>query len=139
MRYNIAMKTLLLTLFSVFILSSCSSQSDWIHDYDQALILAKEQEKDVYLFIGADVCKHCDNFKKWTLSKTEVMERLKEDYIPVYLSRDQHKIPAHFKKQGVPRHYFLTSDGSIIHADQGSREPDGFFSILDEVDLKKDD
>ena len=80
----------------------------------------------------------CDRFKETTLSKKEVMDRLKEDFIPLYMSRDQHKIPNRFEVKGVPRHYFLRSDGKLIHADQGSREPDGFYSILDEVDLKKD-
>ena len=55
------------------------------------------------------------------------------------MSRDQHKIPNKFKVEGVPRHYFLTSDGKIIHADQGSREPDGLFMMMDEAEMKKED
>lgn len=133
------MKKLLLSLLSIIMFSSCSSESLWLHDYDKALEIAKETDKDVYLFIGADECRFCDRFKDLTLSKDEVIQRLQEEYILLYLSRDQHKIPEHFKTAGVPRHYFLTSDGKTIHEDQGSREPDGFFSILDEVDLKKDD
>ena len=133
------MKKLLLSLLSIIMFSSCSSESLWLHDYNKALEIAKEQEKDVYLFIGADECRFCDRFKELTLSKSEVIERLQEEYILLYLSRDQHFIPDHFATQGVPRHYFLTPNGDIIHTDQGSREPDGFFSILDEVDLKKDD
>lgn len=133
------MKTLLLGLLSIIVLSSCSTESVWLHDYNKALETAKEQDKDVYLFIGADECRFCDRFKELTLSKDEVIQRLKEEYILLYLSRDQHKIPEHFATQGVPRHYFLTPNGTIIHEDQGSREVDGFFSILDEVDLKKDD
>ena len=63
---------------------------------------------------------------------------MKEDYILLYLNRDHHKIPKHFVTQGVPRHYFLTGHGKIIHEDAGSREPSGFYDILDEVELKKD-
>ena len=130
------MKLIILTLLLNSLLFS--AELDWLHDYDKALVEAKKENKDVYIFIGADVCRFCDLFKRVTLSKKDVIDTLKEDYILVYLSRDRHEIPNHFAIRGVPRHYFLTSDGKIIHEDMGSREPSGFYSILDEVDLKKD-
>ncbi|MCW9025863.1 MAG: thioredoxin family protein [Thiovulaceae bacterium] len=130
------MKTFILIL--ILTSSLLSIDLDWLHDYNKALEVAKKENKDVYLFIGADVCRFCDRFKSVTLSKKEVIDTLKENYVLLYLSRDQHEIPNHFAIRGVPRHYFLTSDGKIIHEDIGSREPDGFYSILDEVDLKKE-
>ena len=130
------MKLIILTLFLSSLLYS--GELNWLHDYDKALSEAKKEHKDVYLFIGADVCRFCDLFKDMTLSNKEVIDTLKDDYVLLYLSRDRHKIPEHFAVQGVPRHYFLTSSGKIIHEDQGSREPAGFYIMLDEVDLKKD-
>jgi len=131
------MKSLILSL--IFISSLYSYELNWLNDYDKALSLAKKENKTVYLFVGADNCRFCERFKDLTLSKKEVMDTLKENYIPLYLNRDQHTIPKHFVVQGVPRHYFLAPDGKVIHADAGSREPAGFYDILDEVDLKKDD
>ena len=55
------------------------------------------QNKNVFLFIGADECRYCDKFVKETLSKEDVIKRLKEDYILLYMSRDQHKIPDKFE------------------------------------------
>ncbi len=130
------MKQIILIL--IFTSSLFSANIDWLHNYDKALSLAKAQKKDVYLFIGADECKWCDRFIKMTLSKKEVIQKLEEDYVLLYMSRDKHDIPDKFELFGVPRHYFLTSDGKIIHTDRGSREPDGFYDILDEVDLMKD-
>jgi hypothetical protein len=89
----------------------------------------------VYLFIGADVCKHCDRFKKQTLSNKELIERMKKKYILLYMSRDQHKIPDGFEKYGVPFHYFLTPTGKIVAEVQGSRELEGWYDVLDEIDL----
>lgn len=127
-------------LFSLILtLSLHSYELDWIHDYDSALKLAKKEKKIVYLFIGADNCRWCEKFKDWTLSKKEVMDTLNENYIPLHLNRDRHCIPDKFVTKGVPRHYFLTPEGKIIHADAGSREPAGFYDILDEVELKIDD
>jgi len=136
------MKTLLLSLLTLLLFSSCGSKSgvdSWLHDYDRALEVAKAEEKDVYLFIGADECRFCDRYKEVTLSKKHVIDKLKEDYILLYLSRDQHQIPTHFETEGVPRHYFLTHTSKIILDTHGMPEPDGLFLILDEVDLHKED
>ena len=128
-------KFILLVLFASSLLAS---EIDWIHDYDDALKIAKQQNKDIYIFIGADKCRFCDLFKKNALSKKSVIKRLNREYIPVYLSRDQHKIPSNFATQGVPRHYFVSSSGKVFHEDRGSREESGFLSILDEAELQKE-
>ncbi|MBE0514419.1 thioredoxin family protein [Sulfurimonas sp.] len=126
---------------SLFILYSTlfSTELNWLNDYDEALAEAKKQEKGVYLFIGADVCRWCERFKKMTLSKQKAIDRLQEEYVLLYLSRDRHNIPKQFVTKGVPRHYFLTNRGEIIHADRGSREVDGFLDLIEEVNLKKED
>ncbi len=109
----------------------------WLHSYEDALVVAKKEHKDIYIFVGADVCRWCDRFKEQTLSNKAVMDRLNDEFVLVYLSRDRHKIPSFCETQGVPRHYFLNSNGDLIHSDQGGREVDGFFSMLDEVDVKR--
>lgn len=124
--------------FSLFCSAVFGAELDWGNDYNEALKQAQKEKKMVYLFIGADVCRWCDRFKEITLSKKNVIDRLKEEYVPLYMSRDRHKIPSKFTIQGVPRHYFLKSDGTIIYEDRGSREVDGFLSLLDEVSLRKD-
>lgn len=115
-----------------------SSEYKWLHDYDEAIELAKKENKDVYLFIGADICKFCKKYKEQTLSKKEVMKRLTKNYIPLYLSRDQHLIPDHFPTTGVPRHNFLRSDESVYFSTQGLLEIDGFYTMLDEAELSKE-
>ena len=131
------MKLIILTL--IFISSLYSYELNWLHHYKSALQLAKMQQKDVYLFVGADDCRFCDKFKDETLSNKEVIKRLRKDFILLYMSRDQHEIPKKFKTQGVPRHYFLTQNGDIILTTSGSREIHGFYLLLDEVDLAKED
>jgi len=126
-----------ITLF--LLLSTLNSASlNWEHNYYQALYDAKVQGKNVYLFIGADKCRWCDKFKNETLSDKNVIKKLKENYILLYMSRDQHKIPNKFNVKGVPWQYFLDSNGKILFTAQGSREIDGFYDLLDEVDLATD-
>ncbi len=132
------MKTLFLLL--TFVISLFAYETDsWIHNYDQGVKLAQKEHKNIYLFIGADKCKFCKIFKEKTLSQKNVMDRLKKDYILIYLSRDQHTIPDKFEKFGAPRHYFLDQNGKIIFATFGVLEPSGFFTILDEADLHQKD
>lgn len=128
------------TIIILFTLISALYSADlkWLHNYYTALEQAKKEGKYVYLFIGADVCRWCDRFKEMTLSNKEVIEKLKEDYILLYMSRDRHNVPKHFQVKGVPRHYFLSPDGEIIYTTRGSREIDGFYSLLEEVDVVKE-
>ena len=123
--------------FVLFLLSSTLNaiELNWGHNYENALATAKKEQKMVYLFIGADICKHCDRFKKQTLSNKALIEFMKKKYILLYMSRDQHKIPDGFEKYGVPFHYFLTPTGKIVAEVQGSRELEGWYDVLDEIDL----
>jgi thiol:disulfide interchange protein len=135
MLYNYPMKKILLTL--IFTTSLFAGELNWIHDYNKGLTLAKKEHKDVYLFIGADACKYCKKFKETTLSKKYVMQKLNAAFIPVYLSRDQHKIPDKFEKYGAPRHYFLSADGKIFDEDAGYLSPERFLSLIKEVEFYK--
>lgn len=130
-------RTLLLSTF-LLLSTLCAEELNWEHNYDNALKTAKKENKTVYLFIGADNCRHCERFKKQTLSNKALIETMKKEYVLLYMSRDQHKIPERFEKFGVPFHYFLTSDGKIIAEVQGSRELEGWYDVLDEIDLRKE-
>ena len=128
-------------LLSILLLASTlgAVELNWEHNYDNALATAKKEHKMVYLFIGADNCKHCERFKKQTLSNKTLIEKMKKEYVLLFMSRDQHKIPDKFEKYGVPFHYFLNANGKIIAEIQGSRELAGWYDVLDEVDLIKED
>lgn len=127
-------------LFLVFLLLSALNavELDWEHDYKKALITAKKENKMVYFFIGADQCRHCERFKKNTLSNKNLIKTMEKDYVLLYMSRDQHEVPEGFEKFGVPMHYFLTHEGNITAVIQGGRELDGWYDVLDEIDLLKD-
>ncbi len=132
------LSTAILLLSLIMTLALGDTALDWEHNYDNALATAKKENKAVYLFIGADNCRHCDRFKSQTLSNKALIEDMKKEYILLYMSRDQHNIPEGFERYGVPMHYFLTPKGKIIAVIQGSRELEGWYDVLDEVDLKRE-
>jgi len=129
--------TVLLSIL-LFISTLDATELNWEHNYNNAITTAKKEKKMVYLFIGADNCRHCDRFKKQTLSNKELIEKMKKEYVLLYMSRDQHNIPDRFEKYGVPMHYFLTAEGKIIAVIQGSRELEGWYDVLDEIELTRE-
>ena len=112
---------------------------DWLHDYDKALEQARKEHKDVYLYVGADKCRFCAKFSNTTLTDKDILERLNKDFVLLYMSRDQHKIPPQFKTKGVPLHYFINAEGKVFHTDWGASEVSGFSMILDEVELNREE
>lgn len=135
--YTFLFRAILLPLF-LYSITLNAIELNWEHDFQNALTTAKKEKKMVYLFIGADQCRYCDRFKKETLSNQKLIETMKEEYILLYMSRDQHQIPDGFEKYGVPMHYFLTAEGKIIAKVQGSRELEGWYDVLDEIDLRRE-
>jgi len=129
--------TILLSIL-LFISTLDAAELNWEHNYNNALATAKKEKKMVYLFIGADNCRHCDRFKKQTLSNKELIKKMKKEYVLLYMSRDQHNIPDGFEKYGVPMHYFLTAEAKIIAVIQGSRELEGWYDVLDEIELTRE-
>jgi thiol:disulfide interchange protein len=126
-------------LFLILISQLSGVEMNWNHSYDEALSQAKIEHKIVYLFIGADRCKYCEKFKKMTLSKSEVIEKMERNFVLLFMSRDQHLVPDKFEKYGVPRHYFLNPKGEVIRTEQGIWDPQGWYSILDEVIADRDE
>ena len=130
------MKSILKLPFFLLLLAMShlyASELDWNHDYEKALSLAQKDHKLIYLFIGADRCRFCDKFKEISASKKEFAERMKKNFILLYMSRDRDPVPKKFEKYGVPRHYFLTSDGKIIYTEQGVWDLSGWFSLIDDI------
>jgi len=132
-------------IFSIlFIISSLFSAEvqtkiDWVHDYKEALELAKESNKNIYLYISADSCRLCKRFKRDTLSRKCVKARLNSDFIPLNLARERHFIPEKFEKFGAPRHYFLNPQGKIIYEINGVFKSDSFLEILDDIEMYMED
>lgn len=125
-------------LFALLTSALAAIELEWEHDYDKALMQAKAEKKDLYVFIGADKCRFCDKYKDQTLSDEKIMQSLIETFIPVYLSRDRHMIPEGFATKGVPIHYFVTPEGKVYYITRGAFEQPGFYSMLDEAELNRD-
>ncbi len=123
-----------LTAFTLF-----ASEVKWQEDYSVAVEAAKKTNKPIYVFISAGECPWCAKFEKYSLTDKNVIKTLNEHFVALHLVRDFDKIPEIFKTRPVPRHYFLTSKGTMIGEDIGYLEADVFLTELQMVleEIKK--
>jgi len=116
----------------LFFLSSLFS-FEWPSDYEEAISQAKVEKKGVYVFVGSAYCGFCEKLKKTTFADPEVLEKLKKEYVVIYLSKDIDDIPSHLNITFYPAHYFLDSNGKIIHSTAGYRGKKCFLELLKEI------
>jgi thioredoxin-related protein len=122
----------------MLLFSSSWAYFDWPSDYNEALVKAKKEKKDIYLLIGSANCPFCEKFENNVLSDKEVYKKLTKNFVPLYLSRDIDDIPEKFKTSPIPRHYFLDEKGEIIEELMGYRGIPCFFNIIDDInELRK--
>ena len=125
------MKSLLLTFIFA---SSLFSSTDWYTNYHEAMKVAQEKNKRVYMLIVSDDCRWCKKFERTTLKDKKLLRRMSSQYVLLHLSRDSDYIPKEYKTTPIPRHYFLTSQGEEIFPVVGYRDVETFNSFLDTVD-----
>lgn len=72
----------------------------WLTDFEEAKKLAREQNKDLFLFFtGSDWCGPCIALKGELLNTPEFADRIADKYIPVYLDYPRGKELAEELKQ----------------------------------------
>ena len=113
------------------------SKEDFIHDYNKALELAQAQNKDIYMLISSESCKWCRKFEETTLNDQTTIDMLKKEYVLLVLTRGVDFIPKDLRVKRVPKHFFLTPNGEVIHAFTGYWNSSDFASLTQDVQKKK--
>ena len=128
-------KFVLLLLFLV--MSVYASELTWLDAYEKAVPLAKEQKKNIMLLVTSKTCGWCRKLERVTLQDEMVIERLKEDYIVVHVTRGEGKYPQSLHVGPVPATFFLNAQGELIISEViGYWPPQDYLSYLDDVDYK---
>lgn len=129
------LKTFLITI--LFVAALFGADLDWNHDYKKALEAAQKEKKDIYMFITSANCRWCKKFESTTLEDEAILQKLKKQYVLLHIDRDADYMPESFKKERVPRHYFLRADGTIIYSFLGYWNSEDFTSFLGDVKQRK--
>jgi len=130
------MKKILL-LLSLSIFSLCAMELNWAETYQEALVKAKAENKNIMLLITSHTCRWCRKLESETLTNEEVITRMNKDYISVHVTRGEDDYPQELVAPGVPATYFLDNEGNpIIRKVMGYWNVEDYSSFLDDVDYK---
>lgn len=90
---------------------------DWIEgDMERAFALAREEDKPVFLYWGADWCPYCNQIKATVFSRRAFIDRSRL-FVPVYLDGDlkqAQKIGERYGVVGYPTVIVLRPDGTEV-------------------------
>ena len=97
--------------------------------YEQALLLAKKENKPIFIMLYANWCPHCNTMKSTVLKEPKIVDFLSRNYI--YLWKDIEneeglKIKDKYKTQGLPTFLFLDANETVLYSVKGKMTSDVF-------------
>jgi thiol:disulfide interchange protein len=94
--------------------------SSWYTNFEQALQVAQEQKKNIFVKIGAPYCSICKTIDRTILSQKEIADFITTHYIPFVIDNKEEN-PEHAQLQqtwnirGVPAFFILNPQGERQH------------------------
>jgi len=130
-----SLKSLLLTAFGCLLtfhaLSAEEAKNEWLTDYQDALQIAREQQKPILLHFFATWCGPCRSMDQQVLHTADVKQILGVDVIGVKIDSD--KNPAIIKKFGIgslPSDLVIDPDGKILYRSSGFKSKNNYISAI---------
>ena len=108
-----------------------SSSSDWMTDYQNALQIAKEQQKPILLHFHAVWCGPCRSMDRQVLHTPEIKELLGENVIGVKIDSD--KNPAIIKKFNIgalPSDVVIDPEGNVLYRGSGFKSKNSYVRVV---------
>lgn len=120
-----------LLLFLTLVLSA--AEIKWADSYDEAVALAKKEEKAVYALITSETCRWCRKMEATTLQSQSVIDAIEKDFIAVHLTRDKDEYPRYMKAKMVPMTFYMRTNGRIVHSVPGYWTTEDYLSITSDA------
>jgi len=105
---------------------------EWVKWSKDAFARAAREHKLVLVDVGIEGCTACRWMHEGTYRDPEVERRVRRDFVAVSVDADQEPdIGSRYEPWGWPAEIFLTGDGAMALAIQGSEPAKDFVPILD--------
>jgi thioredoxin-related protein len=83
-------------------------------NYEEGLAAAKKENKALFILFSTKYCRWCNKLKETTLKDSEIIRRLNEEFIVLFLDRDNNSYPKKYKVRGVPALYLTDKNEEIF-------------------------
>jgi thioredoxin-related protein len=123
-------------MFLFFVSSIFADNINWLN-YDEALALAKKENKMVALMVTNEYCGYCKKMHRTTLSDDKVKATLEEFFVPAIVDTSKESIPVNYKISGTPTFLFLDTKEELIYRAVGFKTTDSFNKILTQVMMRR--
>jgi len=83
-------------------------------NYDQALLVAKESKKNLFILFEKEYCPWCIKLKNITLQDAKLIELLNSDFVVIILNKDRDDFPKQYDPTRVPVVYMANYNEKIF-------------------------
>ncbi len=94
--------------------SQLGELSNVYHNYAQALRVAKNSKKSLFILIGKENCPWCNKLKNTTLQDRKLTELLNRDFVVVLLDKNRDKFPTQYDPSRVPVIYMANFNEKVF-------------------------
>ena len=100
-----------LMLIFALAISLISSEIKFEHNFDKALLKAKNQHKEVMMMYSAVWCPECNYMKEIVFKNKKVNSYIQKHFIVLSKDINKDKLPSGFKYVGIPTFFFINNFG----------------------------
>jgi thioredoxin-related protein len=104
--------------------------------YDEALKIAKEENKIILLDVVASNCTFCKKMEEEVLSKDNVQEAIKKDFVLAHVNEDREPLPLGLSPQMTPTFVFISNTETVEDMRFGFIDEEKFLLLLEEQKAK---
>ncbi|GAB4231442.1 MAG: hypothetical protein Tsb0034_03810 [Ekhidna sp.] len=125
------MKKVMLLVFAIPLFAESQIKFE-TSGWDQALKLAKEQDKLIFLDAYAEWCEPCKVMEEYTFSDLEVGNFYNQNFINVRMDMEDYpgvELAEKFVVGVYPSLLFVNGDGEVIHRGCGSQDATAFLQL----------
>jgi len=105
---------LILALINYLYANNKDSNLTIFSNYEDALQTAKEQKKPIFILFSKEGCRWCKKLKENITTVDELKNRLKDEFVVLFIDKNIDKYPSIYKIEAVPT-VFLTSETENIY------------------------
>jgi thioredoxin-related protein len=110
---------------------------EWTN-FSKGFALAKEQNKNIFLYFHADWCTFCKKMDETTFRENDVVQFLNSNFISITVDTDVEKMIANsYGVKGLPTIWFLKPDGTKNSNIPGYVDEKKMMKILDYIHSSK--